>query len=1012
MPRTNKPRSKKPPTNTNNSSQPRSDVDEAPVGLFDFPPDDVRSREFVTGHREPRSTERNVQYQATRASGESTRQKSIDTRARNRSLESNKSRRRSSKSRHDNKNREGPDPSDTEAVSAASQRGRPRATRRLSLSASPEPTTNEHNQSTQASNNSQFTYEYETLTHEGLVQYAKEEFNLDVEGRSTHDILELLRLAEAEQAPQVGSTRRPPSIVMLPPTPLGVGGGWSQNIVSSKRRRSQVSTPSNDDDAGKPRRRVTVEEVEDVDAFKPQQQLSGRKLLEEVEEDTATESETDDEPAQTTDLSARLVAEHIVSACPGSSANIDVGPRPPQRGTHAPPPTRDNTPATVLDSEPSIPSSHSLGGSPPLHRDSGSQYGLSIPPDLARLLPVSFFRPLTGPTHARLRAEAMLRFLTDALRNSDTADAQAAGAGEVNPESDTSQRATRGSLSHPPQSPPLSRSETTSAQLDEVPETEFDTASDNSRPAKRDSPATRTYGGSRSHHPDSESLSRPDAPTVISTDANNDVEELPQPNSPSLTPSQLLRRERVRATGSRPAASSHRAAPCTQRPTTRRQSRRPLGGKGNAIGRAVGGTRRPDPASAARNDMLAFNRAVAQGEATSLVDSVARQSDRTARRSPPLSRPADELLEDDEEMIAQAEAYAKLTWPLRPSRIRKPKPLARDVSGIDRQILTMAKIHLFAYALVEGIYQTRSTFLRWASDVHEATSQVELPDRPYNKPKHEIYEIMVNSIATRRGKAKELLREFVARVSGFRQNMKKHEVIQCNIDIFNRLYPNNFHCKSFKPRQGDYEHPEIGHCIALVIFYGPNSVGVLYPEYFREMPLTAVAFCLAIWQFCLEEWASGWRQNGDLGAGAMREKYEAQLAGLKELRRIAPRRMSRLQNEWRDYVIDYSGALLDPAEQSTVDLAGPLQMRPDTPEQDDVMSVEELNDRLFETARQASIQDRMAEIAAEELAAPMDVEDSGSRDSTPHSRPSTPVPVEQNEYGVLTARSKGKNRAK
>jgi hypothetical protein len=34
----------------------------------------------------------------------------------------------------------------------------------------------------------------------------------------------------------------------------------------------------------------------------------------------------------------------------------------------------------------------------------------------------------------------------------------------------------------------------------------------------------------------------------------------------------------------------------------------------------------------------------------------------------------------------------------------------------------------------------------------------------------------------------------------------------------------------------------------------------------------------------------------------MREKYEAQLAGLKALRDAAPRRMGRLQNQWRDYV--------------------------------------------------------------------------------------------------------------
>lgn len=35
----------------------------------------------------------------------------------------------------------------------------------------------------------------------------------------------------------------------------------------------------------------------------------------------------------------------------------------------------------------------------------------------------------------------------------------------------------------------------------------------------------------------------------------------------------------------------------------------------------------------------------------------------------------------------------------------------------------------------------------------------------------------------------------------------------------------------------------------------------------------------------------------------MREKYEALLAELKELRDIAPRRVDQLQTQWRDFVV-------------------------------------------------------------------------------------------------------------
>jgi hypothetical protein len=54
----------------------------------------------------------------------------------------------------------------------------------------------------------------------------------------------------------------------------------------------------------------------------------------------------------------------------------------------------------------------------------------------------------------------------------------------------------------------------------------------------------------------------------------------------------------------------------------------------------------------------------------------------------------------------------------------------------------MAKIHLLAYALVEGVYQTCATYLQWASLVHQATWEMDLPDHPYEKPDDEIFEIV------------------------------------------------------------------------------------------------------------------------------------------------------------------------------------------------------------------------------------------------------------------------------
>jgi hypothetical protein len=79
---------------------------------------------------------------------------------------------------------------------------------------------------------------------------------------------------------------------------------------------------------------------------------------------------------------------------------------------------------------------------------------------------------------------------------------------------------------------------------------------------------------------------------------------------------------------------------------------------------------------------------------------------------------------------------------------RKQKPLARDSVGVRRQILTLAKIHLFAFALVEGIYQTRATFLHWAALIHEATWQMELPHVPYVAAAMSELEVVSSAVLT------------------------------------------------------------------------------------------------------------------------------------------------------------------------------------------------------------------------------------------------------------------------
>ncbi|KAG8719935.1 hypothetical protein FRC08_001596 [Ceratobasidium sp. 394] len=876
------------------------------------------------------------------------------------------------------------------------QHGKKRTVRDLSRSPTPGSTDHEPDPPTQQqTTESQYTYVYETLDHEGLVKYAEERLRFDLRSKDTQAILTLLRLAEGQQASQVGPARQPASIGIQQGSPLQVGGGWHLE-----------STPLGTGTSG------SRGAKRGLDAVNTSNESNKRPRVG-PENDTATESETEDEEEMIRDGPARVAAHRIIRSCSGGV--LPAQPQPPVSGTHAPPPTRKVTPATVLESPPSR--NQSFGASL-------SQPGAPMPP-----LPM-LLEPPRGPVHARLRAKALKRYVDRVDRDAEAAEAAEAEAA----------RATA-------PVPDEEVDELEPTDTEEVPETELNdsiaswhtlTRKPHSTPAPAPQKTTsqRTYGGTRSHAPPASNTNAA-APGGIEPDSEpEDPEPIARPNSPNLTAAELIRRERTRAVAAKvqaelrglasgPLRPRRLFAEASQPPVNNSQTRPPPGATADVPGAHTRGTRRLDPVSAARADMINFNKAAARDGVTGFIESVTRHSEHTARCQPPASRPADGLLEDDEELLAQAEAFANSKWPSSspPSRgrNRKKKPLARDVSGIERQVLIMAKIHLFVYALVEGVYQTRATFLRWALAVYYATWIMELPDTPYVKPPHEFLEIMVNNLATARGKTKEAMRPFVENVHGFMHRLLDQQAIQDNLDRFSLLYPNNFHCTEYCPRKGHYESPELAHAIAVTFFQGPSSAGMMYPDYFRDMPLTVIAFVLAIWQFCIEEWSNGWHQRGDLGMAAMREKYEGHLAGLKELRDIAPKRVAKLQKKWREYVEKYSGISFTDPKNDEAGGVRPSEMRPDTPEPDvDAMSVEELDEQLFETARQESLRDRMREIIAREEeealgGAPTCDDDDEPRAETPHpvhSRSPSPAAVEFNEHGRLTARAKGKGRAR
>ncbi|KAF8593926.1 hypothetical protein BDV93DRAFT_516183 [Ceratobasidium sp. AG-I] len=992
---------------------------EPKYALYDNSPSQgTRSAEFRSGSRKRRSTERGESYVAVCNRAEDIREKGNWTRRRNNALraciaepgDSDTDHAKPATSQPKSQRARGPLP-------AKRCRGRSRTGRHLLRSPTPGSTDQEieAKESTQPSEHAQ-----ETLPIEALHAHARKVFGEDFLDVDTQVVLQRLQDAPHHKAAEMAPPRQSSSVVVLQGEPLQVGGGWhckgmdSQAVSScGKKRASDEATLS---------------------------QGSSKQARGAPVDDSATEPETSDEPLHAT-------AARLVEAC---AAEVDQRPdphRPSGPGTHPPAPSpapectpqlRESTATTMLNTSISFTQSRSVGAD-------SSHWGQRVSP-----LPML----LSGPVQTCVPPEMLQRFLdgTAAAARASRAAAAAAVAEDAAAAEATNAAGADAEIDKHPKT-----------EIEEVLETDLDMANAraaSSAPIAQNPALRRTYQKNQSHTPSpSESRcagpSRTQPPIEVDDDDsddnngnnNNGDEPLPGPNSPLLTNAQLIQRERTRAVTAKHVAKLQDQAaghPDLADSLLKRLTCRCL-------------------------ELKHARRRARVDRATSFVQSATRQSQRTAWCQAPASRPRNELLPDDKEDLAHAEALANNRWPDSsrpppppppPGRKRKQKPLARDLLGVIGQVVTVAKIHLFVYALIQGIYQTHATFLRWAVAMHEATWEMELPTTPYTRANQDVFEIMVNNLATLRGRLKERICAFVESNAEFRHSRNNQRTIQENLSEVQLV--------TYCPRSGHYENPELGHCIAVLLFYGPSSPGLMYPNYFIDMPLTVVAFALALWQFGLEEWCNGWHLNGDLiskmgaeggtwglgmsGAGSlglvepqlskwsshvtdlakhgtvtvdlqmqvllmlgkasMREKYEGQLSGLKQLRDVAPRRMEKLQRQWCKYIKEYSGASFKtPQELAAQSSTQNSEMRLDTPEPDaDAISVDEMNEIIFETRRQESLREHyqvFADNAADPDAEPdhQSDEDDGNLSRSP-----TPPP-EIDEQGRFTSRSKGKGRS-
>ncbi|KAG9102923.1 hypothetical protein FRC07_010125 [Ceratobasidium sp. 392] len=196
----------------------------------------------------------------------------------------------------------------------------------------------------------------------------------------------------------------------------------------------------------------------------------------------------------------------------------------------------------------------------------------------------------------------------------------------------------------------------------------------------------------------------------------------------------------------------------------------------------------------------------------------------------------------------------------------KHKPRTNDLKGYERRVIIYAKLLLWAYAVAYDAYLEREVYLVWAVLVYKIAWYYVFPKIPYRAPKEIAYPI----------------------------DPRRHK--------------------------GHYHSEIVPRSLAGSLFYGENSIGVLFHDLLNPIPVPTLAFILTNIEWCLTEW-DGWSDTKLKGVYAgrrfnqvtlkyMRKRYLGQLENIRRYRTKGDDILAELREQWFRYAIVYSGATI------------------------------------------------------------------------------------------------------
>ncbi|KAJ7059630.1 hypothetical protein C8F01DRAFT_1254545 [Mycena amicta] len=238
------------------------------------------------------------------------------------------------------------------------------------------------------------------------------------------------------------------------------------------------------------------------------------------------------------------------------------------------------------------------------------------------------------------------------------------------------------------------------------------------------------------------------------------------------------------------------------------------------------------------------------------------------RKHQHLEDDADDDIEDD---------LRSLPEPRTTASGQRAKLALKDCDATDQEYMKHIIVGMRVRGSVWDIFPEQSTMVEWVLELRDKAEE-DLGGKFDIKPQQ--IKLCCNRLSHLRGEAKTKLAPIVA-TTHFESGEHPSILKANNMTAHTLKMANAFIFKDYSNKTGMYGSGLIPKAVNAVWFANRRDEGPTFPEFFKPLPIPALAFMLTVIENCIDEWVTGTKTPIPFTANDYRSMYQGHVMSLK-----------------------------------------------------------------------------------------------------------------------------------